>query len=153
QQRLMLEVSYEALEAAGYTGQRLNETRSGGVYFGVSHNSYFEEIVDRRRHDDFAGSSHSQLMPANLLNMVAARIAHTLNLKGPALTFDTACSSALVAIQQASNDLLLGECEIALAGGVNLLVTPTAHELFSQAGALSPDGICRAFDEGANGMV
>src|SRR5262249_2824447 len=128
QQRLMLEVAYEALENAGYTGSRLCNDLWPGVYTGVCHNSYFEEIVDRRRHDDFEASGHSQLMPANLLNMVAARVAHSLNLKGPALTFDTACSSSLVAIHQACNDLLLGECDLALAGGVNLLATPTAHE-------------------------
>ena len=153
QQRLMLEVAYEALDSAGYNGVRLDAERNVGVYLGVSHNSYFEEIVERRRDGAFAGSDNAKLMPANLLNMVAARVSHALNLKGPALTFDSACSSSLVALHQACNDLLLDNCDMAIAGGVNLMLTPTGHELFAQAGALSNDGVCRAFDEAANGMV
>ncbi|MBV2235226.1 MAG: AMP-binding protein, partial [Sterolibacterium sp.] len=152
QQRLMLELAHAALEDAGYTGQR--PAGAVGVYLGASSNTYLEDIQLRRAAgEDSAALRHAQLMPANLLNLIAARIAHVLNLKGPALTIDTACSSSLVAVQQACNDLLLGHCDLALAGGVNLLTTPSAHQLLAQAGALSATGQCRAFDAAADGMV
>ncbi|GJJ04473.1 hypothetical protein RugamoR64_50110 [Duganella rhizosphaerae] len=153
QQRLMLELAYEAMDNAGCNGARLDARREVGIYLGVSHNSYLEEIAVRRRRQDFSGAQHTRLMPANLLNMVAARIAHTLDTTGPALTFDSACSSSLVALHYACNDLLQDNCTLAIAGGVNLMYTAHAHEMFAQAGALSPDGVCRTFDSAANGMV
>jgi hypothetical protein len=94
---------------------------------------------------------HPNTMVGNLLNMIAARTAHALNLKGPALTIDTACSSSLVAVHLAGDSLRRGGCEVALAGGVSLNLSRTAHMLFSRAGALSPTGRCRAFDAAADG--
>jgi amino acid adenylation domain-containing protein len=151
QQRLILEVAHAALEDAGCAGARLG-TQRVGVYVGASQNGYIEEI-NRRRDEGSSALGQAGVMSANLLNMIAARVSHVLNLKGPSLVFDSACSSSLVALHQACNDLQLGHCDVALVGGVNVLVTPTAHELFAQAGALSQTGQCRAFDADADGMV
>ena len=89
----------------------------------------------------------------NLLNMIAARVSHCFDWKGPSLVVDTACSSSLVATHLACESLRRGECEMALTGGVNLLLSPMPFLLFSKAGVLSPDGVCRVFDERAAGMV
>lgn len=153
QQRLTLEVAYEALEYAGYTGARMEAGRQIGVFIGASANGYVDRVVAALRSGGPEAVAPPGLMAGNLINMIAARVAHHLDLKGPALTVDTACSSSLVALRLASESLLNGDCAMALAGGVNLMVTPTAHEWFRHAGALSPDGRCRPFDAGANGMV
>lgn len=153
QQRLTLEVAYEALEHAGYTGGRMPAARQVGVYVGASNNGYIDRVVAALKAGGHEPGPPPGLMAGNLINMIAARVAHHLDLKGPALTVDTACSSSLVALRLASEALLQGDCTMALAGGVNLMVTPTAHEWFRLAGALSPDGCCRPFDASANGMV
>jgi acyl transferase domain-containing protein/acyl-CoA synthetase (AMP-forming)/AMP-acid ligase II/acyl carrier protein len=178
QQRLFLQASWEAMENAGYTGARI-EGRNVGVFVGASHNNYMEHQVHRvdyERLKHFA--SLEQLSEAqkasllgewktrfgdaeietnsavnNILNMIAARVSHFLNIKGPSLTIDTACSSSLVAIHLACESLRRGECEMAIAGGINLNLTPTPYILFSKAGALSPTGRCKVFDESADGFV
>lgn len=96
---------------------------------------------------------HPNTAVDNLLNMIAARTSHTLNLKGPSLTIDTACSSSLVAVHLACESLRRGECGMALAGDVSLLLTPTPYLLFARAGALSPSGRCKVFDANADGFV
>ncbi len=178
QQRLFLQTSHEALERAGYAGARADGQRIG-VFAGASHAAYMEHhqhgidlarlqhfdsfaALDEAQRDAFVrewlarfgdGQSHPNTMVDNLLNMIAARTAQALNLKGPALAVDTACSSSLVALHLAADSLRRGECELALAGGVNLNLSPTPYLLFSRAGALSPTGRCKVFDAGADGFV
>ncbi len=143
QQRLMLTVAAEALDRAGSP-----TTHEVGVFVGAGHNAYLEHVLEHLDDDPHPGT-----MAGNLLNMIAARVAHSLDLRGPALSVDTACSASLVALHLASQSLQTGECELALAAGVNLLLTPTAHRLFRAAGALSPSGRCRPFEPDADGMV
>ena len=178
QQRLFLQISWEALERAGHSGAR-SHNRRVGVFVGASHLNYLEHHlhgIDLQRLQHFEsvqnlpqgqrealveewrtrfGDSelHPNTLVDNLLNMIAARTSHALNLKGPALAVDTACSSSLVAVHLACDSLRRGECEVALAGGVNLNLTPTPYLMFSRAGALSPTGRCQVFDANADGMV
>lgn len=153
QQRLMLEAGHEALEDAGYTGARMPASRNIGVYVGAIYSTYLEQITERRRLGGFAGAWHPQLLPANMLNVIAARIAQSLDLKGPAISIDTACSSSLAGLHYACADLRSGQCEMALVGGVCLLTSPSMVQLLDQAGTLSPQGTCRPFDEAADGLV
>jgi len=152
QQRMALEIAYQTLEDGGYTGERIL-TKDTGVYLGASYNSFMEQVVTTLNKDNEREDVNQFALTGNMLNMVAARISHVLDLKGPALAIDTACSSSLVALHYACNDLLLGNCDLALAGGVNVLLTPTIHELFSKTGALSKDGKCKVFDKDADGIV
>jgi acyl transferase domain-containing protein/acyl-CoA synthetase (AMP-forming)/AMP-acid ligase II len=178
QQRLFLQATCEALEAAGHAATRPEGQRIG-VFAGASHNTYMEhhqhglDLARLRHFDSFAaldqaqrealqqewltrfgdGGEHPNTVVDNLLNMIAARTAHMLNLKGPALSIDTACSSSLVAVHMAAESLRRGECEMAVAGGVNLNLSPTPYLLFSRAGVLSPSGRCKVFDASADGFV
>jgi acyl transferase domain-containing protein/acyl-CoA synthetase (AMP-forming)/AMP-acid ligase II/acyl carrier protein len=146
QQRLLLEVTWEALEDAGLVLQRLSGTKTG-VFIGISTNDYSRIQLSRDyRHDIFWGTS-------NALSIAANRISYAFDLRGPSIAVDTACSSSLVAIHLASRSLLNGESTLAIAGGVNLILSPEITISFSQAGATSPDGRCKAFDAGANGIV
>lgn len=153
QQRLMLEVGYEALDDAGYTGTRMPAQRQVGVYVGATHNAYLESLIELRRRGDFPAAQHPQLLPGNLLSIIAARLSQRLDLKGPALHIDTACASSLVALHCACTDLRSSQSEIALAGGVSLLSTLSMMQLLGQTGTLSDEGVCRVFDEAASGMV
>jgi acyl-CoA synthetase (AMP-forming)/AMP-acid ligase II/3-oxoacyl-(acyl-carrier-protein) synthase/acyl carrier protein len=178
QQRLFLEVAWRALEHAGRAGPA-TRGKSIGVFAGAGHSAFFEYQLHAMAWRQFertpawralAGSQQAELRAAwqdtfgsaelrpttvadNLLNMIAARVSHQLDLRGPSLTVDTACSASLVAVHLACESLRRGECEMALAGGVNLLLTPTPYLLFARAGALSPSGACRTFDAAADGFV
>ena len=178
QQRLFLEVAWRALEQAGHAGPRARG-RPIGVFAGAGHSAYFEyqlhalafkqlerttawqALAEGQRGalaDAWQESfGRVELRPStvadNLLNMIAARTSHLLDLRGPSLTVDTACSASLVAVHLACESLRREECEMAVAGGVNLLLTPTPHLLFALAGALSPSGACRTFDAAADGFV
>jgi polyketide synthase PksM len=146
QQRLFMQEAWKAFEDAGYTKQRLNESRCG-VFVGCSGGDYDRVLRERGVAADayaFIGNSYS---------ILPARISYFLNLKGPSLTIDTACSSSLVAIHSACESLWAGNCEVALAGGVSVLNTPTFYQSAASASMLSPDGRCKAFDDGANGFV
>jgi 3-oxoacyl-(acyl-carrier-protein) synthase/enoyl-CoA hydratase/carnithine racemase/acyl carrier protein len=144
QHRLFLEESYRAFEDAGYAGRSLNNVRCG-VYLGISTNEYAQILAQHGvRAAPVTGNSYS---------IAAARIAYYLNLKGPAISVDTACSSSLVALHLACQALRSGEVEMALAGGVSLWLVPESYLALSQAGMLSPDGRCKAFDDSANGIV
>jgi len=144
QHRLFLEESYRAFEDAGYAGRALNNVRCG-VYLGISTNEYAQILAQHGvRAAPVTGNSYS---------IAAARIAYYLNLKGPAISVDTACSSSLVALHLACQALRSGEIEMALAGGVSLWLVPESYLALSQAGMLSPDGRCKAFDDSANGIV
>ena len=146
QQRLFLEGSWKAIEDAGYDPTQLKR-RKIGVFVGAGPGDYL--YLMQQHHGGksaaaFTGSSQA---------ILAARISYLLNLTGPAFAIDTACSSSLVAIDRAYKSLLSGECEMALAGGIKLMTTPTDHIWTSQAGMASPEGRCKAFDEKADGMV
>ncbi|WDZ82888.1 non-ribosomal peptide synthetase [Micromonospora cathayae] len=144
--RLFLEIGYEALERAGYAGPR-RQGRRIGIFAAVGESGY-PELLGR----DGPPASTAALV-GNLRNLVAARLAQALDLTGPAVAVDTACSSALVALHLAGRSLASGECDIAVVGGVNLNLTPTGYRLLDAAEALSPTGRCRAFDAGADGFV
>ena len=148
QQRLLLEVTWEALEDAGIPAQRLAGSRTG-VFIGASNQDYsvIQNSSDDLTHlDVHSGTGVSFAILAN-------RISYFLDVRGPSLVLDTACSSSLTALHYACRSLWEGECPAVLTGGVNLLISPAGHVAFSQAGMLSPDGRCRAFDAGANGYV
>ncbi len=146
QQRLLLEVAWDALENAGQTREQLAGS-STGVFVGVCTNDYQHlRLSDRQQINayDGSGTAHS---------IVANRLSYLFNLKGPSVAVDTACSSSLVAVHLACQSLRLGECETALAGGVNLILTPEPMIALSKAQMLAPDGRCKTFDARANGYV
>lgn len=146
QQRLFLRVVYQAIENAGYRPTSLAGT-STGVFVGVSAFDY-NEVLQRcgRQNEAYAPTGLSHAILAN-------RISFLLDLRGPSEPVDTACSSSLVAIHRAVRAIETGDCDAALAGGVNALLTPQLYIAFAQAGFLSPDGRCKPFDSQANGYV
>lgn len=143
QQRLLLEVSWEALEDAGLPPDGLAGSRTG-AFIGISTNDYGRLFADD--FDEYAGTG-------NALSLAANRLSYFFDWRGPSVAVDTACSSALVAIHQACNSLRTGECDLAAAGGVNLILTPHWSVSFARAGMLAPDGQCKTFDARANGYV
>ncbi|MFD7671436.1 amino acid adenylation domain-containing protein [Streptomyces anulatus] len=148
QARLFLELAHEALERAGYAGPRRRGRRIG-VFAAVGDSGY-RGILERAAAD---GSPLPAALTGNLPALVAARVSQSLDLDGPALAVDTACSSGLVALHLARRSLLDGECDLAVVGGVNLHLTSAPHRLLEQAGALSPTGRSRAFSAAADGFV
>ncbi len=146
QQRLLLEVAWETLEHAGIAPRRLAGGRTA-VIVGISNSDYIrlaqEEVADVGPY----------VATGNALSVAANRISYTLDLRGPSWAVDTACSSSLVAVHHACRALQRGEADAALAGGVNLILAPQLSDSFTQAGMLSPDGRCKAFDAAANGYV
>lgn len=146
QQRLVLELSWEALAAAGCDPRSLAGSATG-VWLGLSNSDYARRSLNPpSRIDAYAGTG-------NAPSLAAGRVAYVLGLQGPAITLDTACSSSLVAVHQACQSLRLGETDLALAGGVNLLLAPEATVYFCQLQALAADGRCKAFDAAADGFV
>ncbi len=147
QQRLLLETAWHALEHGGIDPRSLSGTRTG-VFAGLTGSDY-AEMVKR--------SGFDQLAPQAIMglpsNTAAGRIAHSLGLEGPALVVDTACSSSLTALHLACRALREGECEMALAGGVNLMLTPETSVILARAGMLSASGRCHTFDRAADGFV
>ncbi|MCP4133137.1 MAG: AMP-binding protein [bacterium] len=151
QQRLMLEAAYQAFEDGGIASRLKNENNIG-VYIGASVNSYLELVVDSIRKNGIDGLD-PHVLPGNIMNMVAATVSHIFNLKGPAMTIDTACSSSLVALDHAVSDLQAGKIDYALAGGANLVLSPSVPLLCGIGGILSPGNRCKVFDAGADGTV
>ena len=147
QQRLLLEVVWEALEDAGVPPDQLAGSLTG-VFVGITTTDYSKRI-------DFADPAHSDAYAAtgNALNAAAGRISFVLGLQGPCVAMDTACSSSLVAIHLACQSLRTGESNSALAGGVNVILSPEPFILFSKWGMMAPDGRCKAFDAAADGFV
>ncbi len=148
QHRLLLEVSWEALEDAGTITERL-EGSNVGVFVGITLTDYNTLLTRANRE---SGSSQAYGVTGGPLNAAAGRIAYTFGFTGPAMAVDTACSSSLVALHQACQSLRRGECETALAGGVNLIVTPDSMIATAKAQMLSPDGHCKTFDATADGI-
>lgn len=148
QQRILLEVSWEALENAGIIPETLKGSKTG-VFIGISGNDYSKfniysgnpELIDA-----YAGTG-------NTASIAAGRISYTLGLQGPNIPVDTACSSSLVSIHLAHESLNSGESDMVIAGGVNLILSPENTIYFCKLNALSEDGHCRSFDESANGYV
>jgi len=139
-QRLLLQEAWNALEDAGY-GRKQIEANRIGMFVGAEQGDY----------QQLAGMAGGVTASHNAI--LAARLAYFLNLRGPNMAIDTACSSGLVAVHQACLSLWAGECTTAIAAGVHLLLTPSQLVGMSQAGMLSTDGHCYAFDKRANGLV
>jgi malonyl CoA-acyl carrier protein transacylase len=149
QHRLLLELSWEALERAGHIPNRL-EGSPTGVFVGITLNDYGYMV---QQASEAKGESVQAFgVTGGPLNAAAGRISYTFGFTGPAVAVDTACSSSLVAIHQACQSLRLGECEMALAGGVNLILTPGSMVATAQAQMLSVDGHCKTFDARADGI-
>ncbi|MDP9120797.1 MAG: polyketide synthase, partial [Acidobacteriota bacterium] len=149
QHRLLLEIAWEALEAAGYDALRLD--RPVGVYAGASANSYFLHYLFSSR-ELLNSPDGAQLFMGNDNNFLATRASYKLGLRGPSMTVQTACSTSLVAVHLGCQSLLNGECDMALAGGVSVRV-PQVGYFYRPGGILSPDGHCRTFDAEAGGSV
>ena len=150
QQRMMLETSWQALEDAGINPERLRGSRTG-VYAGISNYDYRALVLEAAEPTEPAASLYS--VTGTSFNTAIGRVAFALGLNGPAMALDTACSSSLVAIHQAVSGLQLGETDLALAGGVHVILSGALFEMRANAGMLSPNGRCATFDAGANGYV
>ncbi|WP_414573579.1 SDR family NAD(P)-dependent oxidoreductase [Nostoc sp. CCY 9925] len=145
QQRFLLEVTWEALEDAGIVPESLSGSQTG-VFVGIGTHDYSVLTWSQSVNEPYATTGTGNCIAAN-------RISYLFNLHGPSVSIDTACSSSLVAVHLACQSLWNHESQLALAGGVNILLLPTAMAGFAKAGFLSPDGRCKAFDSGANGYV
>ena len=146
QQRLLLEVTWEAIEQAGIAPQSLAGSQTG-VFIGISSNDYARLIQKQQlRPDAYSGTSHA-------LSIAANRLSYLMDWQGPSMAIDTACSSSLVAIHQACQSLRQGDCQLAIAGGVNLILDPDLTITFSQAQMMAADGRCKTFDAKADGYV
>ena len=153
QQRLILETSWRALEDAGIDPERLKDSRTG-VYAGISNNDYRGLILEAGENAGPAEPAASlYAVTGTSLNTAIGRVAFALGLGGPAMAVDTACSSSLVATHQAVTGLQRGDADLALAGGVNIILSGRLLEYRANAGMLSPDGQCKTFDASANGYV
>ncbi|ESQ08587.1 MAG: hypothetical protein N838_21930, partial [Thiohalocapsa sp. PB-PSB1] len=146
QQRLFLQVAWQALEDAGYSPQRLKNSKCG-VFVGCWGGDYRNIVSEQRIPPDL------YFFSGNAAPILAARISYLLDLKGPSMAIDTACSASLVAIHEACESIWQGTSRMALAGGVTLQTTKEFHILTSKANMLSKDGKCFAFDHRANGFV
>ncbi|MFZ5988511.1 MAG: SDR family NAD(P)-dependent oxidoreductase [Bacillota bacterium] len=146
QQRILLEVCWEAFEHAGINPGDLKGTCTG-VFIGISNSEY---LGMQKKSPDLLNAYYGT---GNAFSINANRISYLFDFQGPSIAIDTACSSSLAAVHQACRSILDGECELAAAGGVNLILTPDLNIAFNKAGMLSKDGRCKAFDEAADGYV
>ncbi|NEP49106.1 MAG: type I polyketide synthase [Moorea sp. SIO3C2] len=145
QQRLLLEVSWEAIERANIVPDKLFNSLTG-VFIGIGSNDYLNKLATSEIPEAYWGTG-------NVPSAATGRLSYILGLTGPNLAVDTACSSSLVSVHLACQSLRQRECNLALAGGVNLILSPKFSIVFSQAKMLSPDGRCKTFDASANGYV
>lgn len=147
QQRIMLEVCWEALERAGYAPDTLSGSATG-VFVGACNSDYammvMDSLLDNADMYLATGGSHS---------VISGRVSYVLGLQGPAITVDTSCSSSLTAIHYAIMSLRTGECSMVLAGGVNLILSPAVTITLNEANMMAPDGRCKTFDANADGFV
>ena len=146
QQRMLLEVAWEALEHAGIPPSSLRRSQTG-VFAGACYTDYgYVAALDLTNVDAWSN-------PGGALSIIANRLSYFLDLRGPSVTVDTACSSSIVALHLACQSLRIGDSDVALAAGVNLMLAPAVVRAFDQTGALSPTGACHAFDADADGFV
>lgn len=146
QQRIMLELSWSCIEDAGYSPSSLDGSPVG-VFVGACNFDY-KDLQDK-----YASNLEGHAASGIYNTMIPNRISHYFNFTGPSILVDTACSSSLVAIHQAVQAIRQGDCNLALAGGVSILCSPTSYITFSKMGMLSPTGSCKTFDEAADGYV
>lgn len=146
QQRVFLETVWEAIEDSGYKPSDLSGTKTG-VFAGIVSNDYWDMISVS------GGNMDAYTVSGNIDCIVANRVSYLLNLTGVSSTIETACSSSMVAIHRAVGSIRSGECEMAIAGGVNLMLNPSLHIALSKNGMLNADGRCKAFDKSGNGYV
>lgn len=144
-QRLFLEIAWSAIEDAGYGGDRIKGSRTG-VYVGSGHENEYKQMISSYNTDLLSAAA-----VGNMSSAIASRISYLLDLKGPSLVIDTACSSSLMAVHLACQALLSRECDMAIAGGIQLILDPQAEQ--PQIGIESPSSKVRAFDEEADGTV
>jgi acyl transferase domain-containing protein/D-arabinose 1-dehydrogenase-like Zn-dependent alcohol dehydrogenase/acyl carrier protein len=145
QQRLFLEVATEAIEDAGLRFEELRRTRTG-VFVASYHNDYAQMLYRD------PAAMDQRTLTGTLHSVLANRLSYLFDLRGPSISFDTACSASLVAIHQACQSLRTGESDLVLAGGVSLMMSPELMVSMSQMGFLAPDGCCKTFDASANGF-
>ena len=145
QQRLLLEVTWEALEDAGQIPERLRGSKTG-VFIGIGTHDYSIMLWQQPVNDPYATTGTGNCIAAN-------RLSYLFDFKGPSLAVDTACSSSLVAVHLACQSIWTGESEMAVAGGVNVLLLPTVTAGFSKGGFMSGSGRCKSFDATADGYV
>nr|WP_322787899.1 SDR family NAD(P)-dependent oxidoreductase [Pelosinus propionicus] len=146
QQRIFLETVWKAIEIAGYKASEFSGTKTG-VYVGAVSSDYWDMMLCSGLEAD------SYTISGNINCVIANRVSYLLNLQGASATIDTACSSSLVAIHRAVNALQHGDCDMAIAGGVNVILNPFMHTALGINGMLSVDGRCKTFDSQANGYV
>lgn len=148
QQRIMLEVAWEALEDGGIAPEKLAGTKTG-VFIGASLHEYENLNFDRNDHHLYGTYSATGMG----ISILANRISYLFDFKGPSVAVDTACSSSLVAVHLACQSILSGETDVGIAGGIQILIRPDSTMTLCKGGFISPDGCCRSFDAGANGYV
>jgi acyl transferase domain-containing protein/acyl carrier protein len=149
QQRLLLRTTWEALEDGGIPADRLAGTEVG-VFMGGFTLDY-QLLQNQGRTSRYRFKTHSAT--GMMMTMLANRISFAFDFRGPSMTVDTACSSSLVAVHLAALSIWNGECDLALAGGVNIMIGPNTAIAESKSGFLSPEGRCKAFDESADGYA
>ncbi len=147
QQRLLLETSWEALERAGLAANGMEGSRTG-VFIGITTNDYLHLQIGRVD----PGSFDAYTATGNPLNFAAGRLSYFFGFQGPCMAVDAACASSLVSVHLACQSLRARECNAALAGGVNIVLSPQGSVFLSKTRALAPDGRCKTFDAGADGM-
>src|SRR4029077_18308112 len=149
QHRLFLECAWEAMENAGYAPQHY--PGSIGVYAGASMNTYYSNVITRNP-EVMASAGGYQLMLGNDKDFLTTRVSYKLNLRGPSLAIQTACSTSLVAVQVAYHSLLKHQCDMALAGASSLRLPQKTAYLYQEGMIFSPDGHCRPFDAKGKGI-